>query len=432
MSTQDEKIRTAIHETAAQIPPDHSPPLRLPLRTGRTPGTLRRRGPRRWPAWVTPLAAAAAVIVAIAGTFALTREVAGTHVPAHHGTGPVAGWTGPVTGGTGPPPYYVSLGRVQPGSAGGPLPDATITSTLTGRLIATVASPRPYVGFDYVAAAGNSSTFVLAAQQQIRFRRIGGHRRIVTVPERFFLLRVSPAGGTQLTPLSLPVRVYPGLLAGIALSPSGSKLALASEGKPPWAHGSVLQVVNLANGTSRRWTWPNAGSEWEWESGQANLAWMNERELAFQLPVGTRPSGWPELGPGAVLQTRVLDAAAPGASLAAGRRVPGRASLGGGSANMTVAPGAGLIMEFDRARKGPAHRGIDEVSMTTGATVRTLGSGRAIEAFWSNATGTTLIVLGQNAAGRRELGIVTAKGSFTALPAPRAVTRDWQYLFTAW
>jgi len=89
-----------------------------------------------------------------------------------------------------------------------------------------------------------------------------------------------------------------------------------------------------------------------------------------------------------------------------------------------------LIMEFDRARR--ARRGIDEVSMTTGKTVRTLGSGKAIEAFWSSATGTTLIVLEQNAAGRRELGIVTARGTFTALPAPRAVTRDWQYLFTAW
>ena len=427
MSTQDEKIRTAIHETAAEVPPDHSPPLRLPPRTRGMLGTLRRRGPQRWPAWVTPLAAAAAVTVAIAGTFALTREIAGTHVPAPQHTGPVGGWAGPVTGAAGPPPYYVTLGPVRPGTAGGPLPVATITSTLTGKLIATVTSPRPYVGFNYVAAAGNSSTFVLAAQKQLQLRRTGG---VVPVPEKFFLLQVSPAGHARLAPLSLPVRTYPGVLAGIALSPSGSRLALASEGKPPWAHGSVVQVVNLADGRSRTWTWPDAGSEWDWESDLANLAWMNERALAFQLPVGTRPPRSAELGPGAVLQTRVLDTAAPGTSLAASRRVPGRASLGGGDANMTVAPGAGLIMEFDRARR--ARRGIDEVSMTTGKTVRTLGSGKAIEAFWSSATGTTLIVLEQNAAGRRELGIVTARGTFTALPAPRAVTRDWQYLFTAW
>jgi hypothetical protein len=428
MSTQDEKLRTAIHETAAEIPPDHSPPLRLPPQTGRT---LRRRGAQRWPSWATPLAAAVSVTVAIAGTFALTREFAGSHVPAHQGTVPVDGWPGLVTGSAGPPPYYVSLGPVRSGSAGGPLPDATVTSTLTGKLIARVASPRPYVGFDFVAAAGNSSTFVLAAQQD-QFKRVGGHRRFVLRPEKFFLLRVSPTGGTRLTPLSLPVTAYPGVLIGIALSPNGSKLALASDGRPPWARGSVLQVVDLANGGSRTWTWPNAGSEWDWESDQANLAWVSERALAFQLPVGTRPPHSPELGPGAVLQTRVLDTAAPGVNLAASRRVPGRASLGGGTANMTVAPGAGLIMEFDRAHEGPARRGIDEVSITTGETVRTLGGGKAIQAFWSNATGTTLIVLEQNAAGRRELGIVTAKGTFTALPAPRAVTRDWQYLFTAW
>jgi hypothetical protein len=429
MTTQDERLRAAILETAAEIPPDHSPPLRLPPRTRRTFGALRRRGPQRWPGWVTPLAAAVSVTVVIAGTFALTREITGTN--AHQGTGRVGGWAGPVTGGAGPPPYYVSLGPVRPGTAGGPLPDAAITSTLTGKPIATVTPPRPYVGFDYVAAAGNSSTFVLAARQQNQFRRSGIVRYRMT-PEKFFLLQVSPAGHARLTPLSLPVRAYPGVLAGIALSPSGSRLALASEGRPPWTQGSVLQVVDLANGRSHTWTWPNVGSEWDYDSTVANLAWMNERALAFQLPVGTRPAGSPELGPGAVLETRVLDAAAPGASLAASRRVPGRASLGGGDANMTVAPGAGLIMEFDRARKAPARRGIDEVSVTTGKTVRTIGVGKAIEAFWSNAAGTTLIVLEENAAGRLELGIVTAQGTFTALPAPQAVTRDWQYLLTAW
>jgi hypothetical protein len=423
MTTQDEKIRTAIRRTAAEIPPDHSPPLRLPLRS--RPGTLRRRGPQRWPAWAAPIAAAAMVVVVVAGTFALAHAVFGTHVSAPPDR-PVAGWPGPVTAHDGLPAYYVFLGPVRPGNAGGPLPDATIASTLTGKKIATVTSPRPYVGFDYVAAAGNSSTFVLAAQQ-----RRAGHLGVVQRPERFFLLQVSPAGHTQLTVLSLPVRVYPGFLAGIALSPNGSQLALASEGKPPWSHGSVLQVVNLANSRARRWTWPNAGSEWNYSSDLANLAWMNERTLAFQMPVGTRPAGSPELGPAAI-QTRVLDTAAPGGNLAASRRVPGRAVLGGGDTDMTVAPGAGLIMEFDRTRAAPAHRGIDEVSTATGKTVRTLGDGRAIEAFWSNATGTKLIVLEENAAGKREVGIVTAKGTFTALPASRAVTVDWQYLFTAW
>jgi hypothetical protein len=429
MTALDDKIRMAIHRTAAEVPEDHSPPLVLPLGTRRRFGTLRRGRPERWPAWLTPLAAAAALIAVVAGTFIVTREIAGTHVSAPQGHGPVGGWAGKATGGVGLPAYYVYLGPVRPGNAGGPLPDATIASTLTGQGIAKVASPRPYVGFDFVAAAGNSSTFVLAAQQQ--FRSGGRRGRAGQAPEKFFLLHVWPAGHARLTPLSLPVRAYPGVLAGIALSPDGSQLALASEGSPPWSHGSVLQVVNLANRTARTWTWPNNGTEWEADSSLANFAWMNDQTIVFQMPVGTRPAGWPELSR-SVLETRVLDTAAPGSNLAATTRVPGRASLGGGDVGMTVAAGASLIMEFDRARHIPALRGIEEVSTATGKTVRTLGSGTAIEAFWSNATGTKLIVLEENQAGQRELGIVTAQGTFTRLPAPSAVTADWQYLFTAW
>jgi hypothetical protein len=158
---------------------------------------------------------------------------------------------------------------------------------------------------------------------------------------------------------------------------------------------------------------------------------MNEQTLVFQMPVGPRPHHWPELSSG-VLQTRVLDTAAPGGNLAASRRVPGKASLGGGDADLTVAPSASLVMEFDRVRKFPAPRGIEEVSTASGKTVRTLGGGKAIEAFWSNAAGTKLIVLERNAAGRIEPGIVTARGAWTPLRTPRAVTVDWQYLFAAW
>lgn len=319
------------------------------------------------------------------------------------------------------PKYYVYLGPVVPGTAGGPLKEATVVGTATGKVTATVDSPKPYVGFDFVAAAGDGSTFVLAAQQA----------RSAKHPEAYFRLTVTPAGHATLTPLPVPVTTQPGFLTGIALSPNGTLLALASNGSPPWSKGSLLQVVNLANGKSRQWTWPNAGSEWDYSSDLAELAWTDNQTLVFLMPVGQRPAGSPELGT-AVTQTRVLDAAAPGSNLAASRRVPGKAAPGGGTADMTVAPCGHLIMEFDRAQKAPAPRGIDEVSTATGATVRTLGGGKAIEAFWSNTTGTRLIVLEENAAGHRRLGIVTASGTFTALPAPRTVTVDWQYMFTAW
>jgi hypothetical protein len=380
-----------------------------------------RRAARRQRVRLASLTGATCAIAAVAVALPLTVLGGGAHSP--QGTGPGGGISETAPAGvTSVPRYYVELGPVVVGSGGGPFKEATVVRTATGKVTATVGSPKPYVGFDFVAAAGNSGTFVLAAQQPFSAQR----------PDAFFRLSISPAGHAQLTPLSLAVVAYPGHLTGIALSPDGSQLALASDGIPPTTRGSLLQVANLANGTSRRWTWPNVGSEWDFESTQANLAWTNEQTLVFQMPVGHRPAGWPELS-SAVLETRVLDTAAPGSNLAASRRVPGKASPSGGDADLTVAPGASLIMEFDRAQKFPALKGIDEVSTATGQTVRTLGAGRAIEAFWSNATGTKLIVLEDNAAAQPQLGIVTAKGTFTALPAPPGITaKDWQYLFTAW
>ena len=379
-----------------------------------------RRAARRQRVRLASLTGATCAIAAAAVALPLTVLGGGAHSP--QGTGPRGGTSETAPAGvTSVPRYYVELGPVVVGTGGGPFKEATVVRTATGKMTATVDSPKPYAGFNFVAAAGNGRTFVLAAQQPFSAQR----------PEAFFRLSVSPAGHAQLTPLSLPVSAYPGVLTGIALSPNGSQLALASDGHPPWTRGSLLQVVNLANGTSRQWTWPNVGSEWDFESTQANLAWTNEQTLVFQMPVGNRPAGWPELSSG-VLETRVLDTAAPGSNLAASRRVPGKASLSGGDADLTVAPSASLIMEVDRAHMLPAG-GIDEVSTATGQTVRTLGAGKAIEAFWSNATGTKLIVLEDNAAAQPQLGIVTAKGTFTALPAPPGITaRDWQYLFIAW
>jgi hypothetical protein len=320
------------------------------------------------------------------------------------------------------PRYYVDLGPVVVGTGGGPFTQATVVRTVTGKATAVVHVPKPYVLFDFVAAAGNDRTFVLAAQRPFQAHR----------PEAYFRLSISPAGHATLTPLPLPVTTYPGVLIGIALSPDGSQLALASEGSPPSTKGSILQVVNLATGTARTWTWPNVDSEWDFDSSLAYLAWTGDHTVVFQMPVGPRPKGWPELR-SATLETRVLDTAASGSNLAATTRVPGRTSLDGGDAGMTVAPGASLIMEFDRTGHTPVLKGIDEVSTATGTTVRILGTGKAIEAFWSSQTGTVAAVLEDSAAGQHQLGIVTAKGTFTALPTPPGITAQrWQYLFTAW
>jgi hypothetical protein len=321
------------------------------------------------------------------------------------------------------PKFYVILGPVTVGSGIGPFKEATVVNTATGKAAAVVDAPKPNQGFDFVATDANSGTFILAAQRPFSAKQ----------PEAFFRLTVSPSGHARLTPLTLPVTTSPGLLIGMALSPNGDQLALASNGSPPWTQGSLLQVVDLAKGTARQWTWPNVDSEWDFNSSLAGLAWTDNQTLAFLMPVGHRPAGWAELSSG-VTQMRVLNTAATGSNLAASRRVPGNASYSGGDTDLTIAPSASLIMEFDRAHKVlPPAKGIDEVSTVTGKTVRIVGGGKAIEAFWSNATGAKVVVLERNAAGDLQLGIVTAKGAFTALPAPPGITaKDWQFLYTAW
>ena len=67
------------------------------------------------------------------------------------------------------------------------------------------------------------------------------------------ILRITPGGHTQLSPLSLPRRLTEAQAPTLALSPDGAKLAVAygGSGKP-----AVIQVITLATGQMRQWTSP--------------------------------------------------------------------------------------------------------------------------------------------------------------------------------
>ena len=214
MTTQDERIPYGDPRNRHGDPPGYSPPLRLPPRPSRIQGTLWRRGPQQWPAWVAPLAAAITVTAVIAGAFALTREIyiacsragAPWHRPGR--------WLGRDGHGRHRPATVLRLSRAGPArQRGRAAPTRHDYEHAHRKADRHGSGPAPlYVGFDYVAAACNSSTFVLAAQQQDQRR--AGHLGVVQKPEKFFLLQVSPAGHAQLTPLSVPVKVYPGFWAG--------------------------------------------------------------------------------------------------------------------------------------------------------------------------------------------------------------------------
>ena len=85
MTALEERLRGELRAESELITPESIVPLRLPGGTGRLPGdtgrqpgVLRRRGPRHWPSWLIPLAAAAAAAAVIAGTFAVAHMLPGT------------------------------------------------------------------------------------------------------------------------------------------------------------------------------------------------------------------------------------------------------------------------------------------------------------------------------------------------------------------
>jgi hypothetical protein len=236
MNPLEEKLRTAIIETGAEVPPDHhSPPLRLPRQARRSPGMLRRGGPRHWPAWLAPLVTAIAVTAVIAGTlvvshlvFGVTRHPAAVPPPSYERL----------------PPYYA--GFTPDGGFG-------IRETATGRLLRAI---RSYV---VATATPDGRTFVVGSLPPPRppgSGAAGAGLRTPAEPLRFEVVHVTPGGTTHASHLSLPIAVTQDPLPSIALSPDGRRLAVAYA--PHRAHGAaVVQVIALGTGTVRQWVWPN-------------------------------------------------------------------------------------------------------------------------------------------------------------------------------
>src|SRR4029077_2196948 len=136
---------------------------------------------------------------------------------------------------------------------------AVVRSTLTGHVLATVTPPRPYRIFTWVSAADDDRTFLLAAQ---RYWPIGSgqagmpaENRDNTTPTVFFKLAFDPATHTaKLARLAVPETIQSAQLAGMAVSPDDTRLALDLRRSI-----QSIQVVTLATGTMRSWAWPGGG-----------------------------------------------------------------------------------------------------------------------------------------------------------------------------
>jgi hypothetical protein len=291
--------RAGLHGTRSRVPPQLNGSQGMP--------DLGQPTRRRWRGWLAPVAAAAAVIVAVALSLAISNVVRG-----RHGHRPAAN---PAAAFAHIPRYFVAL-------TGNALPDqgqrAVAVATATGKVLGSVTAPAPYRVFTWVAAAGDDRSFVLAAQ---RPRPVGG-----------VLRQVMGVGGAKLYRLVLHRSGRPGVLEplplpllsdrinGFALSPDGTKLAVSTtRAAGAAAGGSQIQVFTLATGAVRSWVLGKVGWVGQDKPNAESLAWAgDDRTLLFKEYLGHG---------GSTAQIRLLDTAAPGGFLAAASTLvpfPGR------------------------------------------------------------------------------------------------------------
>jgi len=367
-------------------------------------GLVRRAaGPRRWPGWLAPVAAAAAVAGVIIASLAISGVI--WRHPA--GTGPAnsSGVLARV------PRYFVAIpGRVTT--------RAVIGATATGAVRGTVAPPRPHTEFTWVAAAGDGRTFVLGASPSLQ----PGDPIDKPRPVKLYRLVLGRSGHPGRL-ASLPIPAETGF-SGVAVSPDGSQLALSllpAHG----GSGSRIQVFSFATGARREWVWPGRGTlgEVAMPVASGGLQWeADNRTLLFEVTTQTR-AGWPG-------RLYLLDTATPGGSLlASSTRIPvPSADLGWQQTNvkhrilglpLITGDGTKLVTPFFHYSAPPKVFGftLTEFSVRTGKPIRVLYQRRtAFEAgdtgvWWVNTHGTAMIVV------RGPVFGVQTPTTFTPLPA---------------
>jgi hypothetical protein len=204
---------------------------RLPRASWRDEVT-RGRG-RRLAGWLAPLTAAAAITVVVAVLVVARGAPSGTS-RAH---APAAGAT--------VPEYYVMLHQTSATSVA----SLVVGDTRTGKQVGAVPAPAggTFIG---VTGAADDRTFVVdAVHGAIGF---GPNAR----PRTWYLLRIFPGSAqpVRLTPVPIPATAEQTVVHWIALSPDGTRLAVALR---PAQGPAELRVYSVATGrVLRSWTAP--------------------------------------------------------------------------------------------------------------------------------------------------------------------------------
>jgi hypothetical protein len=341
MPSIDNMLRDELKRVTETVQPGQLRPLRIPA-----PGL-------RWRHRLLPVAAAAAIIAVAVSAVLVARPKLAPAPASPPGTAAV-------------PRYYLTFTFVQDKQFRNlPVTEAVVRETATGKITGAVKIVTNSFPASVAAdAAPDGRSFILGTAEH--------------APEgeyRFFRLPISAAGKpghlTELPAYPVPVNAY---IAGIALSPDGTRLAVvssyglgATRGGPAKYMVGAVEVINLVTGAVRTWTADMQQGHW-YQPGQPSWADGN-RMIAFTWQQAKSMSNDAMTMEG----VRLLDTEAPGDNLADARMImPAKAVNGTINSVLITTDGRDVLVATSRDSRGTVVVQISEVPTSGSGPVRVL------------------------------------------------------------